>query len=149
MLSLQHNMLYDLPVTLRLLRDLETLNITGNFFSVLPGYIFHLDSLHHLIGVEACPLRLEPEWTKCGPLLWIAPPTCSSHLPRQQPESLRTAAIRSAVGLDCWEAGLPQACTDSLTEAAASHDLCENCLSAVIKLTPQQETTGVYVHVCV
>ena len=135
-LSLQHNMLYDLPLTVRLLRDLETLNITGNFFPILPGVVFHLSGLQNLIGVEACPLRLEPEWNERDQLFWIAPPMCPSPTPCTQ--SLQAADM----GVDHWGAGLPQECTDRLAEVATKHELCENCFSAVVKLTPQQETTG-------
>ena len=137
-LSLQHNLLYDLPLTMQLLRELETLNVTGNFFPILPGVVFHLSRLQNLIGVEACPLQLEPEWNKCDQLFWVAPPTC----PSTQPRSLKAAAVHSAVG-DCSGEGFPQECTDRLAEVATTHDLCENCFSAIVKLTPQQETTGV------
>lgn len=137
-LSLQHNLLYDLPLTMQLLRELETLNVTGNFFPILPGVVFHLSRLQNLIGVEACPLQLEPEWNKCDQLFWVAPPTC----PSTQLRSLKAAAAHSAVG-DCSGEGFPQECTDRLAEVATTHDLCENCFSAIVKLTPQQETTGV------
>ncbi|KAL5469412.1 hypothetical protein EMCRGX_G030664 [Ephydatia muelleri] len=136
-LSLQHNLLYDLPLTMQLLRELETLNVTGNFFPILPGVVFHLSRLQNLIGVEACPLQLEPEWNKCDQLFWVAPPTC----PSTQLRSLKAAAAHSAVG-DCSGEGFPQECTDRLAEVATTHDLCENCFSAIVKLTPQQETTG-------
>lgn len=140
-LSLQHNMLYDLPLTVRFLTQLDTLNITGNFFPILPGAIFHLSSLQNLIGVEACPLQLETDWTNTSQGFWIAPPNCPSDASCRQPANL-DSPVHSVVGLDHKEAGLSHDCTDRLAQMAATHELCDNCFLPIFKLTPQQETTG-------
>lgn len=145
-LSLQHNLLIDFPVTLRLLQRLESLDVTGNYFRCMPGAVFHLQSLRVLEGLNACPLdnplrrtqtmRWKQENFK---IRWL-PPFERPHL--EQPESLQEAAVRAAVGLDCWLIPLPERHRRALAECAVTHGLCDHCQRPVRKVTLERESDG-------
>lgn len=144
-LSLQCNRLTDFPVTIRLLRKLSYLNITGNPFSSLPGAVFHMYALETLVGYNQCPLqRKEGErWhrSEVNPTIAYAPPLLKPAV-RESVESLQEICIRSAVGLDCWNIHLPERHRQPLSELNRDYDLCEECLQPVRKLTVQHETSG-------
>ena len=99
-------------------------------------------------GLNACPLdRGETmKWTKEGfDVKWIRPlkrPQWKEAQMSGVVESLQDAAIRAAVGLDCWRILLPERHRRALAECAVTHGLCEQCLRPVRKVTLDCESDG-------
>ena len=152
-LSLQHNNLYDLPFTVEWLDQLEYLDVSGNFFTIFPRAVYHLKSLKLLIGLNSCPLIVRPEWRRCKYREWSYHQHCisSTATTLQQPQTLKDAAFNSALGINCWNAGLPRKYCALLTESdiIKKRDLCENCCKPILKVTPEQEPVGVFLFMLV
>lgn len=145
-LSLQHNNLYDLPFTFEWLDQLEYLDVSGNLFTILPRAVYHLKGLKVLKGLNSCPLIVRSEWRRCRYRRWSSHHHCSNltATPLQQPQTLKEAAFNSALGINCWRAGLPRKYCALLTESEMinKYDLCENCCKPILKVTPEQEPEG-------
>ena len=144
-LSLQHNNLYDLPFTLEWLEHLEYLDISGNFFTILPRAVYHLRGLKVLKGLNSCPLIVKPEWRRSKYRGWsFHRYNTPAAVTLTQPQTLQDAALRSALGINCWKAGLPTKCCLLLTESEIStrHDMCENCNKPTRRVMPDQEPEG-------
>lgn len=144
-LSVSYNRLTDLPLTLRLLRNLRTLDITGNPFFRLPGAVYHL-KLNKLIGLAECPLKKDrsSNWEGSGEVWWRKPLAFPGQ--RDSVDSLQESAVKAAVGMDCWQLELPARYTQQLTTMAETQDLCQGCLKPVRKLTIQHEAHGTYLR---
>ena len=143
-LSLQHNSLYDLPFTLEWLEHLVFLNISGNFFTILPRAVYHLKGLKTIKGLNSCPLIVRPEWRRCHYREWSNHCRDAARDPLLQPPSLRDAAFNTSLGINCWRADLPKNYCVLLTESEAvkTHDLCENCSKLTRRVMPEQEPDG-------
>lgn len=139
---MKNNRLYDLPLTIRLLRNLEYLDITGNKFRSLPGAVFHLCQLRTIIGLQECLLVAEPRWSWANRYIVSIPPLSITQVPREEVDDLRVSALHNAIGMDCWQIPLPDKYRSQLTEMAITRDLCENCLRPVKRLMSDQEPDG-------
>ena len=144
-LSLSYNRLTDLPLTIRLLRNLRRLDITGNPFSRLPGAVYHL-KLESIIGLNECPLKKDRPSGWCSSMnleiSWRKPLSIRTP-PREEVASLQECCVQMAVGMDCWQLELQERYTQRLTDMAETQGLCQNCLKSVRKLTIQHESLGV------
>ena len=148
-LSLCYNRLTDLPLTIRLLRDLRHLDITGNPFSRLPGAVYHLQ-LDSISGLNECPLKKDigNGWQIRNQDIWWRKPL-GTVTPRESVDSLQEYCIQAAVGMDCWQLELTERYTQRLTEMAETQGLCENCLKSVRKLTIEHESLGESISGCI
>ena len=158
-LSLCYNRLTDLPLTIRLLRHLRRLDITGNPFSRLPGAVYHL-KLESIIGLNDCPLKKDVPSGWCSSrnseISWRKPLTIipgndywGNPIPAKEGTeevvSLQESCVKAAVGMDCWQLQLQERYTQMLTDQAETQGLCQNCLKSVRKLTIQHESLGVVI----
>lgn len=142
-MSIRYNRISDLPLTIRLLRNLCRLDITGNPFTRLPGAVFHLLGLETLIGLNDCPLMKDVAngWHKENEeISWRKP--LSFPQPRDNVDNLKEYCIHAAVGMDCWLLSLPDRYCERLSKLAETLGLCENCLKPVRKLTVEHESQG-------
>lgn len=148
MLSLRHNHLYDLPVTMRLLRKLQYLNITGNLFRSLPGAVYHMTSLKRLEGLQDNLLEKNPHWNKENHFITSTPPLEKELklLALDNVEKLSNISIRYAVGLNVWAIPLPDQYRTEIIDRSILSDLCEGCLAPVRRIMEDQETDGQFVY---
>ncbi|KAL5500783.1 hypothetical protein EMCRGX_G012387 [Ephydatia muelleri] len=116
-LVLQGMKMSDLHPSIGNLRILQHLSLQHNNLYDLPFTFEWLDQLEYLdVGMETM----------------------------QQPQTLKEAAFNSALGINCWRAGLPRKYCALLTESEMinKYDLCENCCKPILKVTPEQEPEG-------
>ena len=144
---MQYNRLYDLPVTIRLLRQLRHLKITGNLFRALPGAIFHLKKLETLEGLNENLLERYPNWNKKNLMIVVIDPLVKVNPPRSTIDTLQDLALNHSVGMDFWSIPLPDQYRDELILKTIRYDLCEECMGPVKKIMADQETNGEYVNV--
>ncbi len=145
-LSLAYNRLTDLPLTIRLLRNLRLLDITGNPFTRLPGAVYHLE-LDKIIGLNECPLKNErPLNWEGGAEVWWRQPLIAPSI-RDTVDTLQESSVQAVVGMDCWRLELPTRYAQRLTKMAETQDLCQGCLRPVRKLTIEHESLGNSIYV--
>ena len=141
-LSLACNRLYDLPVTIRLLRNLICIDITNNLFRSLPGALYHMLNLKTIVGLNDNLLEVNPAWCKDNLFIHISRPLVGSAVVRESVESLQSLAAYYAIGTDVWSVQLPPKHMTEIIKRTVFYDLCEICRKPVRRITSYQETDG-------